>query len=247
VTDTFELSNFKPLPVVFKTVPSGYVYRAPNAWLFGGTSRHYLVNETQKAEILATFKTPTLRTLWIAVVSWIVISALVAEGAALWLWVQLHSSAWTGLSAIVTFPFLLYVGALFYRQILLRRLHPILARLPAANDQISNKHENEAIAIALSATSISPTKRRILKICSLVGVSLFFGVMIVPTIETYQLGGVSMLAAFMHANAPFTGLLSLFAIVGLVGALAIACGYERAPNGKSGARSPDVNGYFPQK
>jgi hypothetical protein len=58
VTDIFKLKDFKPLPVVFMTVPGGYVYRAPNARLFGFRNQ-YLVNEAQKAEILAIFKTPT--------------------------------------------------------------------------------------------------------------------------------------------------------------------------------------------
>ena len=245
MTDTFQPNDSKPLPVVFKTVPGGYVYRAPNAWLFGGTRKQYLVNEAQKAEILAIFKAPTQPTSWMAVVGWIIISAFMTEGTALCLWAELRSPMLTGLSAIVTFPFLLYVGAFIHRQMLLRRLHPILVRLPATNDQITDTEENDAIAIALSAASISQTLRRILKTCSLVGMFLFLGLMIVTTIETYQTG-TSMLFAFILANINFSGLLSLFAIVGLVVGFAIGCGYERAPNVSSSAPSHDVKGYFPQ-
>jgi hypothetical protein len=35
----------------FKRVPEGWVYRAPNPWLFGPT-RYYLVNEAQKSQIV---------------------------------------------------------------------------------------------------------------------------------------------------------------------------------------------------
>jgi len=34
----------------FKRVPEGWVYRAPNPWLFG-RGRYYLLNEKQKSEV----------------------------------------------------------------------------------------------------------------------------------------------------------------------------------------------------
>jgi hypothetical protein len=69
--------------VVFKPVPGGYVYGAPNAWLFG-SREHFLVTEGQKAAILATIVSSTGFVLWITGISWIALSALL--GAALSLW-----------------------------------------------------------------------------------------------------------------------------------------------------------------
>jgi hypothetical protein len=37
--------------MLFKPVPGGFVYRAPNPWIFGRAD-HYVVNEQQKAELL---------------------------------------------------------------------------------------------------------------------------------------------------------------------------------------------------
>ena len=41
--------------LVFKKVAGGYVYRAPNPWLFG-KGRHYLVSEAQKEKIAEILK-----------------------------------------------------------------------------------------------------------------------------------------------------------------------------------------------
>ena len=39
--------------IIFKPVPGGYVYRIPNAWVFG-SGVHLLVDERQKAAIIRT-------------------------------------------------------------------------------------------------------------------------------------------------------------------------------------------------
>jgi hypothetical protein len=227
VTDFLKSKGFKPIPVVFKTVPGGYVYRAPNAWLFG-SGNHYLVNEAQKAEILAIFKKPTQETVWVAILLWIVISALLAEAAALWVWAAHQNPILTGLSAIVSFPFLLYVGALISRRFLLRRLRPVLIQLPATDERITDLEENQAIAIAASSGPISLTLRRGLKICSIVGVPLALASMILPTIEMYQ-RYPSMLVAFLTANNSLSGLLSLMGIVALLFMFAVGCAYKGGP------------------
>jgi len=242
VGDTL-FKSFKPIPVVFKTVPGGYVYRAPNAWLFG-SRKHYLANEAQRAEIVAIFKTPTQVTVWVAFVSSIMVSALLAEAAALWLWAWLHNPALTGLSAIVSFLFLLYAGALVSRHLLLRRLAPVLSRLAPTDERITDLQENQAIAIATSARSISSTLRRALKICGIVGVPLGLAAMILPTIEIYQTHP-SMLVAFATANANLNGLLDLVAIVGLVFMFAVGCAVEGAPKGGFESSPREVKGYFP--
>src|SRR6476661_1962446 len=58
---------------LFKRVAGGHVFQAPNPWLFGQGSR-YLVNDTQKAQLLAiaTPRRPMLRV------------AVMTAGIALW-------------------------------------------------------------------------------------------------------------------------------------------------------------------
>jgi hypothetical protein len=43
--------------MLFKQVPGGFIYRAPNPWIFG-CAKHYLVNEAQKAELLRIVVAP---------------------------------------------------------------------------------------------------------------------------------------------------------------------------------------------
>ena len=62
----------------FKQVEGGHVFHAPNPWVFGpGTC--YLVNDTQKAELLALMKPHHLRNLlvWLAVIVWVLASSAV--------------------------------------------------------------------------------------------------------------------------------------------------------------------------
>ncbi len=50
----------------FKRVPDGWVYRAPNPWLFG-SARYYLLDEAQKSEIAGHHRR-AWRFLWLAIV-----------------------------------------------------------------------------------------------------------------------------------------------------------------------------------
>ena len=61
--------------IVFKPVSGGYVYGAPNRWLFG-FREHFLVSDEQKAAILATVATSVRPVLWITGIAWILQSAL---------------------------------------------------------------------------------------------------------------------------------------------------------------------------
>jgi hypothetical protein len=42
---------------MFRPVPGGFIYRAPNPWVFG-RGNHYIVNEQQRAELLAILVSP---------------------------------------------------------------------------------------------------------------------------------------------------------------------------------------------
>ena len=61
--DVFEATSFK-------RVDNGFVFRAPNPWMFG-RARNYLVNETQKNEIVARVKRSRRRSLLIALLLWV--------------------------------------------------------------------------------------------------------------------------------------------------------------------------------
>ena len=66
---------------MFKQVPDGYVFRALNPFVFG-RARFYLVNEAQKAQLLAII---TARNT--AMYFWLVVLVLIAAGtgaACLW-------------------------------------------------------------------------------------------------------------------------------------------------------------------
>jgi len=67
--------------MLFKPVPGGFIYRAPNPWILG-YANHYLVNEAQKAELLRIVVAPRpilrLATIVALVLWWVVAMATVA-------------------------------------------------------------------------------------------------------------------------------------------------------------------------
>ena len=66
--------------IIFKPVPGGYVYRVPNAWVFG-SGIHLLVDGDQKAAIIRTMDLVPLFP--IIAGSWVALSVLFGT-AALW-------------------------------------------------------------------------------------------------------------------------------------------------------------------
>jgi hypothetical protein len=53
--------------IAFKRVPEGYVYQAPNPWLFG-RGRYYVVNEAQQAELSACHRQMWRHLFWAIVI-----------------------------------------------------------------------------------------------------------------------------------------------------------------------------------
>ena len=78
----------------FKPVPKGFVYRAPNPWLFG-PGRHYVVSEPQRAALSVHHRTMMRQVFWMIVVA----SALGAPLAGQFL--ALQSYALVGFGAFV--------------------------------------------------------------------------------------------------------------------------------------------------
>jgi MFS family permease len=124
---------------LFKPVPEGYVYRAPNPWLLG-PARYYLVNDAQKIELAAHHRR-SLQLSFLGIIIAIVIGVPLA-GA------YLHDHLWIvlGVSALVGLAIGLVINVL-----LARKVRPIVARSPVSTDRITRSD-----AFKLQASTFSP-------------------------------------------------------------------------------------------
>jgi hypothetical protein len=135
--------------VLFKPVPEGYVYQAPNPWVFG-RMRRYIVSEAQKAALLAIV-TPPRPWLRIAVITAAIMLWTGAVAGAMW--------AITGDDQPTTIDFLimmtLILGPIYLAWVAalrrnLRRMRPILAGAPTTQERITQREMRNAIADAMS-------------------------------------------------------------------------------------------------
>jgi TPR repeat protein len=122
--------------VMFKPAAGGWVYRAPNPWVFGNAP-HYLVNEAQKAKIEAIIipRRPVLLGLIIALG---ILACVLAITGAVWLISGdedpttadvIAMAALTAISLLATIPIV--------NRTQRRRLQPILAELPLTKERIT--------------------------------------------------------------------------------------------------------------
>jgi len=126
----------RPKSVMFKPVADGWVYRAPNPWVFGDAP-HYLVNDAQKAQIEAIIipRRPVLfGVLLVAgIVAWVF-----ALGGIVWAVSRHDDPTTTDVIAIAVLVAISLVAALpFAGWIQRRRLQPILAGLPLTQERIT--------------------------------------------------------------------------------------------------------------
>src|SRR5262249_24855044 len=115
----------------FKPVEGGFLYRAPNPWVFG-RYRHYFVNAEQKATLASAHRTTMQQTFWA-----IVIGAGAFGGiAAAFLPSQsnLQQLAYLGVAVLLGLAIGLTLNAL-----LLRRVRPIIATLTPSSEQITQR------------------------------------------------------------------------------------------------------------
>jgi len=123
--------------VMFKPVSGGWVYRAPNPWVFGDTP-HYLVNEAQKAQIEAII-VPRRPVLFAAALVAGIIAWVVAVATIIWAFGSGHDDPSAGdlvaMTVLIVFPMLAAVP--FAAWIQRRRLQPILAGLPLTDERIT--------------------------------------------------------------------------------------------------------------
>jgi hypothetical protein len=135
--------------VLFKQVPGGYVFQQPNPWIFGRSSR-YLVNEEQKAALLAivTPRRPVLR------------GAVILAGVLLWavtasflVWAfSSHNEPTTldvvAISVLIVGPMLAALIVALQRN--LRRMRSILAGAPRTEERITRGELRRAMADGMS-------------------------------------------------------------------------------------------------
>jgi hypothetical protein len=139
------VTEFRKFVVFFKPVPGGYVYCAPNTWLFGSRA-YFLVTEAQKAAILAIVSSTVGPVLWITGVTWIALSALLGTALSLWAYIGgYYGPGLVGISAMISMMLSIYPAFVLSRQLLLRRLRPILATLPPTSERITSLEERQAI------------------------------------------------------------------------------------------------------
>jgi hypothetical protein len=129
----------------FKPAPEGYVFRCPNPWLFG-RSRSYLVSEAQK-EALSVF----LRQRQRLILRLLSIYLLIAFGATMLLQSSAPDTAADGFLAIVVLTLLgMLALALLPHLYLMRKIEPLLAQLPRADEQTTLRGQLFGVAAVIS-------------------------------------------------------------------------------------------------
>ncbi len=131
--------------IMFKKVPDGYVFRAPNPWVFGRT-RFYLVDEARKAQLLAIVTARSQAVFWVVLVALIGIStAALAYGSG-------HDDPTLRdlVLMLALLPVWLYAALLVSIRPTARRLQPLLAGLPPTDQRITAVELRKAVRKTIS-------------------------------------------------------------------------------------------------
>jgi hypothetical protein len=128
--------------LTFRPVEGGFLYRAPNRWLFG-RYRHYFVNAEQKATLASAHRTMLMHMF----VSIVIGAATFAPMASAFLPPQSSAQQLTylGACALIGIAIGLALNAL-----LLRKVDPIIATLTPSSDRISQHDMFSAQATTFS-------------------------------------------------------------------------------------------------
>jgi hypothetical protein len=128
--------------LTFRPVEGGFLYRAPNPWLFG-RFRYYFVNAEQKATLASAHRTMMRQTFWTIVLG------AGACGPLAGAFMPSHSNAqqlaYLGVAALVGLAIGLVLNAL-----LLHRVNPIIATLTPSSERITRRD-----MVGIQATTFS--------------------------------------------------------------------------------------------
>jgi len=135
--------------VLFKPVPGGYIYQAPNPWVFG-RMRRYIVTEAQKTALVAIVapRRPWLR---ITVITVAILLWAGGVGGAMWA-ITGHDQP-TAIDFLVMMVLILgpiYLACVAALQRNLRRMQPILAGAPTTQERITRHELRKQMADAMS-------------------------------------------------------------------------------------------------
>ena len=117
--------------LTFRPVEGGYLYAAPNPWLFG-RKRHYFVNAEQKARLASAHRTMMQQTFWTIIIG------AGACGPIAGVFLPSHSNAqqlaYLGVAALIGLAIGLTLNVL-----LLHRIKPIIATLTPSSERITRR------------------------------------------------------------------------------------------------------------
>jgi hypothetical protein len=193
--------------IFFKPINHGYVYSSPNVWLIG-SNQNYIVDEAQKEEIRRTINSMSARLLWIPIVGSLTFSAVLVTSVFLWA-NRFNLHAFREVLALIAILFSIYLGLLISRQILLRRLRPILIGLPTTNERATIAEIREALPKA----TLSPARRRVLRVCLIIMPIAMLGLLVSRAADMHDATHRPIIEALYLANANALGLVILFNLV----------------------------------
>jgi len=113
--------------LTFKPVEGGFLYRAPNPWLFG-RYRHYLVNAEQKAALASAHRRASFWTIVIQTCAIVSIVGVFSTQS------NAQQLAYLGVAVLVGLAIWLALNAL-----LVHRVKPIIATLTPSSEQITQR------------------------------------------------------------------------------------------------------------
>ncbi len=140
--------------VHFKPVPSGFVFRAPNPWLFG-TADHFLVNAAQKEALLDLLTRPGSIAKGLILAAWILAWAV---GGSILVWAFGSGQDNPTARDLIVMTGLIVIGVVAALPIGLawqrRRVNPVLAGLPRSNERITYREMKQGLVASTSPRAL---------------------------------------------------------------------------------------------
>ena len=134
---------------LFRKVEGGWVFRAPNPWVFG-RAQHYLANDAQRDAIYSAL-TPRRPALASAVVLGVLLSVIaIVIGTGMLIYGDADELPLVGVAGMFAAIFLLfYLALLVASRIRIRRLQPALAVVPTTDQRITSADMRGIITAAM--------------------------------------------------------------------------------------------------